>query len=65
MLLSPLTVRNPGQRVQTDAHENVARGGFQQFEKLHFRIFQRRVWHVIDERNSDALRSGGIAFDRS
>src|SRR5271165_1516907 len=65
MLLSQFSARNSGQRVELEAHWNVAGCSIKQLEELDFGVFQGRVRHVVDECNSDALGPCGVAFDRS
>jgi hypothetical protein len=49
--------------VETQAHWNVAGCGIKQFKKLDFGVFERRVWHVVDESNPDAIRAP-VAINR-
>src|SRR5271168_3375473 len=65
MLLSPLSPRHAGQGVQLDTNWNLPRCSIEQFEKLHFRVFQSRIRHVVKKRNFDALRTCPVAFART
>src|SRR2546427_304263 len=49
---------------QLDTHGDVAYHGVKKFEKLHFGVFQRRVRHVVDERDFDALLLPVVIADR-
>src|SRR5271157_490600 len=65
MLLSSFSARNSGQRVQLEAHDNVAGCRIKQFQELYFGVLQSRVRHVVDECDADTIGPCGRAADRS
>ena len=64
VLLAAFASGNPRQRIQLDTHRDVARHGVEKFEELHFSVFQRRVRHVVDERDPDALLLPVVIVER-
>jgi hypothetical protein len=57
MLLTSFGSREFGQRVKLNVHGDIAGGGIEELEELHFGVFKRRVGHVVNQRDVDALRS--------
>jgi hypothetical protein len=50
--------------MQFDTHWDIVGRHLQKLEELHFRIFQRRIRHIVHERDSDAIRARKAAFNR-
>jgi hypothetical protein len=51
--------------VELEAYRNIAGGGIEQLKELNFGVFESLVRHVVDKRNSDAIRRRGGAVDRA
>jgi hypothetical protein len=57
MLLTSFGSREFRQRVKLNVHGDIAGGGIEELEELHFGVFERGVRHVVNQRDVDALSS--------
>ena len=60
MLLSCIAPRKIGQRVKLQGNRGIAGSSIEEFEELHFGVFQRGVRHVVDQRDSNGRHFPGV-----
>src|SRR5271165_3912453 len=64
MLPSSFSARNSSQRVELNTQGDAVGYRIKQFQELHFSVFESCIWHVVHERDADAIGSCGRSVHR-